>query len=114
DRSRGPSAICCSAHSRSSPLQSCSAPRRVDGSGALRLVAAAADVNLVLRMRHDGKTGAAQHRFCASAVGNPPVGRITGVAVLDEMELGVAGTIEPVGDPEIVIVLERLDVRAAA
>ena len=95
-RAPGPSATCCWARSRSSPLRSSRAsPRvgaRIDGAGAI-------GVGLGARGRgrprpRDGRRSRsrrAQHRLGAGAVGHPPVGRVVGVAMLDEVQLRVAG-----------------------
>src|SRR5690348_7198925 len=42
----------------------------------------------------DAKARAAQHGLCAGSVGNPPVGRIAGKAMLDELHARCAGFVE--------------------
>src|SRR4051795_4069873 len=101
DRAPGPNATCCWARSRSSPLRSCRSPLRgVDGRAIVRPFAETADVDFALRMSDDPEPGAAQHRLRAGAVGNPPVGRIVGVALLDEMQLGKGRRLEQLRLPE--------------
>src|SRR3954467_6624154 len=50
----------------------------------------AADVDLVLGMIDDTEAAAAQHRFDAGAVRNPPVRRILSVLFLDEIHQRIA------------------------
>src|SRR3954453_21432351 len=69
-------------------------PRRIDRAVGLRPLAAPAEIDLRFGMRRDGESGAAQHGLDAAAIWNPPVGRIVGVAVLDEVQLGIVVTIE--------------------
>src|SRR3954462_289268 len=78
-------------------------PRRIPRAVGLRPLAAPAQVDFLFRVRGDSESGAAQHGLDAAAIRNPPVGRIVGVAVLDEVQLRIVVAIELVGGPEIVI-----------
>src|SRR3954468_8503207 len=53
--------------------------------------ASSADVNLVLRLVHDGKTRTAQHRLHTGTVGDPPVRGIVRVAMLHKIHLRISG-----------------------
>src|SRR5258708_3292183 len=72
------------------------------------------EINLRLRMTGDLKAGTAQHGFDTGAVRDPPIGRIVGVSTLDEVHFGVAGTLENLGVPEVVILRNGVDGRASA
>jgi hypothetical protein len=74
----------------------------------------AAEIDLVFRLGLDTKAGGAKHGFDASSVGNPPVGLVVGVAVLDEVHLGVAGLVEGSRGVKVVVGLGTYDVAAAA
>src|SRR2546423_11683519 len=91
--------------------------RRIHGArpvGAIRHLAAAADVDLRLRMVDDLKAGASEHRLRAGPVRDPPVRLVPGVLLLDEMQSGAAGPLEKAGLRERVIVRERFHCIAAA
>ena len=60
-------------------------------------------------MSHDFKARAAQHRLAAGAVRHPPVGRVGGVVVLDEVQLRIFRAIERLGLPERIVLLELAD-----
>jgi hypothetical protein len=73
-----------------------------------------AEIDLIFRLGLDTKAGGAKHGFDASPIGNPPVGLVVGVAVLDEVHLGVAGLVEGRRSVEVVVRLGTYDVAAAA
>src|ERR1051326_3530771 len=86
DRSRNPSATCYSVRSRTSPLRSSrDLPQFVGVFHGAGDGGTTTDENFVFGMVEDFKTRAAQHRFETRTVRNPPVGRIVGEAVLDEV-----------------------------
>jgi hypothetical protein len=74
----------------------------------------AAEIDLVLRPGFDTKAGGAKHGFDAGSIGDPPVGLVVGVAVLDEVHLGIAGLVEGSRGVEVVIRFGTYDVAAAA
>src|SRR5579864_4491137 len=62
----------------------------------------------------DLETGAAQHGFHCAAVGDPPVGLIAGVFVLDEVHAREVGLPENVLVPELVVLLQLRGGQGAA
>src|SRR3569833_3902729 len=91
-QAEGPSAICCSARSRSWPLRSFGTSCRVDRSIVLRSRRLPAEIDLALGMSQDGKASTTQHRFDAGAVRCPPFGRVFGVFVFVVLFLGFFGS----------------------
>src|SRR5579883_1437170 len=64
-------------------------------------------VNLLLRAREDFKAGASQHSFDASSIRRPPIARIAGIAMLDEMKAREIRAVEGRPVPECVILGDR-------
>src|SRR3954447_7047739 len=58
-------------------------------------------------MCRDLEAGAAQHRLDAGAIGNPPVGPVVRVLVLDKMQDGVARALKLIRAPEVIVLLQR-------
>src|SRR4051794_1657472 len=83
------------------------ADRRIDSPWFVRQASPPANENLRFRLIDNLKTGAPEHRRGAGAIGNPPVGGISGVTLLDEIHFGVAGLIEDVCLPEIIVIADR-------
>jgi hypothetical protein len=73
----------------------------------------ATDEHFVLRAGDDGETGAAQQGLRAGPVRRPPVGRIAGVAALDEMQSREARPVEYFDLREFVVFFEGFDLDAA-
>src|SRR5262245_40724763 len=73
-----------------------------------------ADIDLVLGMRGDFKSGAAQHRLGAGTVRNPPMVGVARIDSLDEMQLGAAGAPARIRLPERVLNQHRLHFGTAA
>src|SRR5206468_10733904 len=112
-RSPGPSATCCWARSRSSPLRSFGGSLRgIDrrrpmlGIGPLGY---AAEIDFFLDALGDAESRRPKHRLGAGTVRHPPVGPVVGILLLDEVELGEARLEEDVGFRELVILIERED-----
>src|SRR5437764_5740833 len=61
-----------------------------------------ADEHFGLGVNDNLEPGAAQHRLRAGAVGDPPVGRITAILVLDAVHARAAGPLEDVRLPEVI------------
>ncbi len=74
-----------------------------DQTRALVVRDGAADEYLLLGMRRDLKAGASQHRFGARAIRNPPVRRVLGVLMLDEIHPRVRGMLEVIGIGERIV-----------
>src|SRR5215468_1858063 len=74
----------------------------------------AADVDLLLGLVEDFESSAAQHRFGAGPVGDPPIGGIVRVALLDEVHCGESGLIEYVRFEKRIVLLDCRHPRAAA
>ena len=87
---------------------------RIDRARPRRPLGAAADVDLRLRVLEDREAGAPQHRLGGGGVRRPPVGRVAGVAVLDEVQLRIAGPVELRLLEEVVVLGDRLDLGRAA
>src|SRR5579884_3262149 len=83
------------AHQSSHLLEGRTAQGSRSGNFNLRFLAPA-DVNLLLGMIQDFESSAAQHRFGTGAVGNPPVGRVVGVFLFDEIHAWKAGPVKHV------------------
>src|SRR5579872_4525541 len=62
-----------------------------------------ADVHFLFRMIDDGKTCAAQHRFRAGAIGNPPVGGIVRVSLFHKVHRRIRGLFENRSLPEAIV-----------
>src|SRR4051794_28157056 len=60
-------------------------------------------MDLDLGVADDREAGTAQHGFGTGAIRYPPIGRIVGIAVLDEMQPGIVWPVEWLDVPEIVI-----------
>src|SRR3954447_236898 len=75
--------------------------------------AAAADIDLVLGMVSDRESRAAKHRFHAGPVRNPPVRRIAGIALLDEVHARIAALVEDARFEERIVVRHGEDRRRA-
>jgi hypothetical protein len=69
---------------------------------------------LLLRVRFDSETGAAQHRRRARTVRNPPIGGVARIAVFDERQPGETRALEDGRFGERVIFFERLFARITA
>src|SRR6185437_2327993 len=65
-------------------------------------------------MSHDLQSGAAQHGFHSAAIGYPPVRRIVGVGMLDEVHAGKIRIAKWVHVPELIIIFPLLLFRGAA
>src|SRR5438874_1574813 len=65
--------------------------------------------HLGFRMIHNIESGAAQHRFHAGAIWNPPVGRIAAVTFFDQIHLWKTWPFEHVRFRKFIIVLEQLN-----
>src|SRR5690606_35488118 len=76
----------------------------ITASTMRKLLVANTEEDLVLRRGQDAQAGGAQHRLDAGAVRDPPVGRIAGVPLLDEVYERVAGRAENAGLLERVVV----------
>src|SRR4051812_1928587 len=63
----------------------------------------AANIDFLLRVLEDVKSCTSQHRFAARVIWHPPVRRIAGVAVLDEMQLRISRLIEVVAAPKVIV-----------
>jgi hypothetical protein len=53
-----------------------------------------ANVDLGFGMIKNGKSRAAKHGFECSVIGDPPIGFVVGIVLLDEMQFGEAGAVE--------------------
>ena len=60
-------------------------------------------------MIYNIKSGTAQHAFDRGAIWNPPIDRITGITLLDEIQLRETRPLEHVRFPKFVIVLDLLN-----
>src|SRR5688572_1168494 len=74
----------------------------------------AANVDFRLGITHDFETSAAQQRLNTGAIGYPPVGRVPGVAFLDEIETWKIRPVEDTLFGKRVVFLQRFHGRAAA
>lgn len=54
-------------------------------------------------MRFDDEAGRTQHGFDTGAIGDPPVGWVTGVTMLDEVQLWITGFVEGSGCSDLVV-----------
>src|SRR3954464_12486618 len=76
--------------------------------------APAAKIDLILRLRLDSKAGRAKHSLNTGSVGNPPVGLVMGIAVLDEVHLRIPGLVKRSGSVEGGVRLGTYNVTTAA
>src|SRR3569833_897808 len=98
-QAEGPSAICCSARSRSWPLRSFGTSCRVDRSIVLRSRRLPAEIDLALGMNQDGKASTTQHHIDTDTKQSPPKRQNNGEKEHDEMHLGITGTFEMIRGP---------------
>src|SRR5205809_5317994 len=91
-----------------------SSNRGIDRTRLLRQRDVLARENLGFRMVDDLESGAAQHCFHTSPIWNPPVRRIASVPLLHKIHLRKSRSFENFGLPEVVIILQRIDLFAPA
>ena len=62
-------------------------------------------------MIQDLKAGTANHGFEASIIGHPPIRRVTGIIVLDEIKFGISNPLKYVPFFEWIVGLQRCNTR---
>src|SRR5579884_4426786 len=77
-------------------------------------IPAAADEHLFLGTIEDLKAGASQHGQGAGCIRNPPVRRVLGIAVFDEVQAWKSGALEDLGFRKRIVSLNLFHARAAA
>src|SRR3546814_9751404 len=78
-------------------------PERIDRISTVGTPGHAAQINFLFGMRQDFEPRTPQHCRCACGIGSPPVRRVPGIALLDEVQLGISGVIEMADLGEIII-----------